>query len=167
MQQPCWSPLLCRRPDTGDEREGVHRANVLFVTREYHFNLDVGFTAGSQTVRCLCPITDIFQLKMNRAYAHCMWLILSYEIEFSTLFFLIRAAHTFDFKSSYNLNTGGDQWRMTETYVFDRTSIFLCKLCLMIRYLHPRCQGQSFTPASALTIAHECAAAGLNSNTTS
>jgi hypothetical protein len=65
------------------------------------------------------------------------------------------------------MSTGGDQWEVTDTYVFDKTSIFLCKLCLMIRYLHPQCQGQSFTPASTLMNAHECVAPGLlNSNTT-
>jgi hypothetical protein len=51
-------------------------------------------------------------------------LILSYEIEFSAVFCLIRAAHKFDFKVSYNLNTGGDQWKVTETYIFDRTSMY-------------------------------------------
>lgn len=107
------------------------------MTLEYRFNLDVGFTAGSQTVRCLCPVTNIFQLKINQACD----LILSYEIEFSTVFCLIRAAHEFDFKDSYNPNAGGDQWKVTETSVFDKTSIFICKLCLMIRYLHPQCQG--------------------------
>lgn len=121
----------------------MHRANLLFVTRECRFNLDVGFTADSQTVRCLCPV------KNKPALSTLHVTILSYEIEFSTVFCLIRAAHKFDFKVSYNLNTGGDQWKVTETYVFDKTSIFLCKLCLMIRYLHPQSQGQSFTPASA------------------
>jgi len=53
------------------------------------------------------------------------------------VFCLIRAAHKIGFKVSYNLNTGGDQWKVIETYVFDKTSIFLCKLCLVIRYLPP------------------------------
>ena len=40
------------------------------------------------------------------------------------MFCLIRATHKFDIKVSYNLNTGGDQWKVTETYVFDRASMY-------------------------------------------
>jgi len=40
------------------------------------------------------------------------------------VFCLIRAAHKFDFKVSYNLNTGGDQWKVTETYVLMRPVFF-------------------------------------------
>jgi hypothetical protein len=77
--------------------------HVMLVIQEYDFDLGSGCTGGSQTARCLWPVTDVFQLKIHLAeiQSSCGGELISL---FSVATYLVRAVRKFAFRVG-QLNT--------------------------------------------------------------
>jgi hypothetical protein len=108
----------------------------LLVTEEYNFDLGSGFMGKSQTILHTWSVTGVFQVKLSWAngnYIVSGWLILLCQTELHVAFYF----------HSILVTTNGDQWKETETYVFDMTYVLSLQASTP---QHPHSQSHSFTP---------------------
>lgn len=68
---------------------------------EFAIYLGSGLRWGKATVFCLCPVTDLFHLKIYWAEAQSYFVRTGKEL-FSVVFCLIRVVHKFDFRLVIN-----------------------------------------------------------------
>ena len=111
---------------------------LVLVIQEYDFDICRGSSGGSQTVRCLWPITFVFQFKYISIKCNQILGGRVDSVRRGRIFFYVQNGYKCTWIWLLGLyathQTSGDQWKTTDFTFLTGAVCFLCKLRPVIRY---------------------------------